>query len=164
MVYWFFVLDLLEFPIAWHKVGGVVVQWIGYQLDLGHFSAGISDRKRRWIKDWIARKRAEGGVVGRELKAALGRLPFVVGALKHVRPFLGPLYAWSSALAAGTFAAFPDAVSMRWIDVLRRRLSNPLCCTVTVSGLMLVPLAKTSSLAAGRVMGECPLKKHAGSL
>ena len=112
MVYWFFVLDLLEFPIAWHKVGGVVVQWIGYQLDLGHFSVGISDRKRRWIKDWIARKRAEGGVVGRELKAALGRLPFVVGALKHVRPFLGPLYAWSSAMAAGTFAAFPDALSI----------------------------------------------------
>lgn len=113
LLYWFFILDLLEFPIAWHKVaGGVVVQWIGYQLDLGQFSVGINDRKRRWINDWIAHRRAAGGVAGRELKAALGRLSFVAGALKHVRPFLGPLYAWSSALASGTFAAFPDAVSI----------------------------------------------------
>eukprot|EP00435_Cladocopium_sp_Y103_P027686 s1708_g6.t2 len=113
LLYWFFVLDLLEFPIAWHKVaGGVVVQWIGYQLDLGQFSVGISDRKRCWIKDWVARRRADGGVMGRELKAALGRLSFVAGALKHVRPFLGPLYAWSAALAPATFAAFPDAVSI----------------------------------------------------
>jgi len=27
-----------------------------------------------------------------------------------VRPFLGPLFAWSAVLAGGTFAKFPDAV------------------------------------------------------
>ena len=44
------------------------------------------------------------------LKSVLGRLSLVAGALRHVRPFLAPLFAWSSSLAGGTFARFPDAV------------------------------------------------------
>eukprot|EP00435_Cladocopium_sp_Y103_P070405 s861_g35.t1 len=50
------------------------------------------------------------GVLGRDLKSALGRLGFVAGALHHVRPFLGPLFAWSVVLAPGTSAKLPDAV------------------------------------------------------
>ena len=51
-----------------------------------------------------------GGVTGRELRAALGRLSFVGGALQHVRPFLSPLFRWASALGLSTFAPFPKAV------------------------------------------------------
>ena len=50
--------------------------------------------------------------MGRELKSALGRLSFVAGALRHVRPFLAPLFSWSASLAGGTFSKFPDAVAI----------------------------------------------------
>lgn len=48
-------------------------------------------------------------MLGRELKSVLGRLSFVAGALRHLRPFLAPLFSWSASLAGGTFARFPDA-------------------------------------------------------
>ena len=46
LLYWLFVLGLLEVLLSWKKVrGGVQVQWIGYQIDLQHFMKGISDMK-----------------------------------------------------------------------------------------------------------------------
>eukprot|EP00438_Fugacium_kawagutii_P021260 Skav214659 [mRNA] locus=scaffold1706:67894:68805:- [translate_table: standard] len=62
--------------------------------------------------EWHEKHAASGGVVGRDLKSALGRFGFVAGALPHVRPFLGPMYAWAAVLAPGTFAKFPDAVAV----------------------------------------------------
>ena len=111
ILFWFFCMDLVEVPISWKKVrGGVEVGWIGYQLDVRAFRKGISSRKVKWMKDWLGKHLAAGGIMGRELKSALGRFSFVAGALPHVRPFLGPLFAWSAVLAGGTFAKFPDAV------------------------------------------------------
>ena len=111
ILFWFFCLDLLEVPISWKKVrGGVEVGWIGYQLDVKGFKKGISEKKVRWMKDWLGKHLSAGGILGRDLKSALGRFSFVAGALPHVRPFLGPLFAWSAVLAGGTFAKFPDAV------------------------------------------------------
>ena len=108
---WLFLYELLEIPITWAKVrGGAEVNWIGYYLNVSTFERGINNSKREWIQRWIEDKLAKGGVVGRELKSVLGRLSFVAGALRHVRPFLAPLFSWSSTLAGGTFASFPDAV------------------------------------------------------
>ena len=112
-LYWFFILELAEVPLSWKKVkGGATVQWIGYQLDVGAYQKGISKKKVEWLKEWVKRHRAAGGVTGREFKGALGRLSFVAGALPHVRPFLGPLYAWSAVQGAGTCAPFPAAVDI----------------------------------------------------
>ena len=111
ILFWFFCLDLVEVPISWKKVrGGVEVSWIGYQLDVRTFRKGISSKKVKWMKDWLSKHLSAGGILGRDLKSALGRFSFVAGALPHVRPFLGPLFAWSAVLAGGTFAKFPDAV------------------------------------------------------
>lgn len=113
MLFWLFCLELFEVPIAWKKVrGGLVVHWIGYQIDVQYFTKGISEKKVRWIVEWLERHRASGGVTGRDLKSALGRFSFVAGALQHVRPFLGPIFAWASVLSPGTFAKFPDAVAV----------------------------------------------------
>ena len=111
VLFWFFCLDLIEVPISWKKVrGGVVVHWIGYQLDVQSFEKGISSKKVKWMKNWLEKHLKAEGILGRDLKSALGRFSFVAGALPHVRPFLGPLFAWSAVLAGGTFAKFPDAV------------------------------------------------------
>ena len=113
MLFWLFCLELFEVPIAWKKVrGGLVVHWIGYQIDVQNFSKGISEKKVKWIVEWLERHRASGGVTGRDLKSALGRFSFVAGALQHVRPFLGPIFAWAAVLSPGTFAKFPDAVAV----------------------------------------------------
>ena len=112
-LFWLFVMELLEFPVSWKKVrGGVEVQWIGYQINVGNFTRGISDKKVAWVKEWIQRKKQDGGATGREMRSSLGRLSFVAGALHHVRPLLGPIFAWASMLSSGTFAQFPDAVKI----------------------------------------------------
>eukprot|EP00438_Fugacium_kawagutii_P036576 Skav211973 [mRNA] locus=scaffold1330:10293:11657:+ [translate_table: standard] len=111
MLLWLFTLELLEIPLSWEKVkGGTRVHWIGYELDVDGFRRGVSRSKVNWVAAWIERHVAAGGAVGRDLKSALGRLIFVAGALLHVRPFLGLIFAWSSVLKAGTYAKMPDAV------------------------------------------------------
>ena len=126
-LFWFFVLEILEIPLSWKKVrGGAAVQWIGYQLDVGWYAKGISERKVSWLREWVARHRAAGGVTGREFKAALGRLSFVAGALPHVRPFLAPLFAWSSVQSMGTCSAFPAAVDVALEFILAEVARNPM--------------------------------------
>lgn len=117
-LFWLFCMELLEFPISWKKVrGGLVVQWIGYQLDVENFSRGVSSKKVDWVVGWIQRKLQEGGATGREMRSALGRFSFVAGALHHVRPFLGPLFAWTAMIAMGTYTQFPDAVKILYWDL-----------------------------------------------
>ena len=128
-LFWLFCMELLEFPISWNKVrGSLVVQWIGYQLDIQNFSRGVSDKKVDWVVRWITRKLEEGGATGREMRSTLGRFSFVAGALHHVRPFLGPLFAWTTMIAMGTCTQFPDAVKilLRFIaDQLRACSMQP---------------------------------------
>lgn len=69
------------------------------------------------------KNQASGGVTGRALKSALGRFCFVVGALQHVRPFLGPLFTWSTVLGPGTFAKFPDAINIL-LDFVREEVTK----------------------------------------
>ena len=103
LLFWLFVLDVCEVPLSWKKVkGGVVVQWIRYQLDVKEFKKGISQKKVRWMLDWYEKHEKSGGILGRDMRSALGRFGFVAGASQHVRLFLGPLFAWSARLAPGT--------------------------------------------------------------
>lgn len=76
------------------------------------FRKGIAEKKVRWVEDWVRRHLSSGGATGREVKAALGRLTFVAGALQMLRPFLGPLFSWAAVLRGGAFAKFPEAVHM----------------------------------------------------
>ena len=113
LLYWLFILDICEIPLSWKKVrGGTTVQWIGYQLDVQTFKKGISEKKVRWMLDWFEKYEKSGGILGRDMKSALGRFGFVAGALQHVRPFLGPMFAWSAQLSPGTYAKFPDAIKI----------------------------------------------------
>ena len=107
LLFWLFVLELLEVPLSWKKVkGGTRVQWIGYQLCVETYRKGISEKKVKWVEDWVL----SGGATGREMKSALGRLTFVAGALQMLRPFLGPMFSWTAVLRGGAFSKFPGAV------------------------------------------------------
>ena len=92
------VLCVVGTPLAWHKLhGGPVLEWIGYALDVGRFEIGVTEKRIQWAMRWIEDKVREGTVRLGELREGLGRLQFVAGPLDHLRPFLGPLYAWASA-------------------------------------------------------------------
>ena len=92
------VLVLVGTPLAWHKLGGgVETEWVGYALDVGRFEIGISEARTQWIIRWVTDKADEKKVRLGKLRQGLGRLQFLAGPLEHLRPFLGPLYAWSCA-------------------------------------------------------------------
>ena len=91
------VLGVVGTPLAWHKLhGGESLEWIGYALDVGRFEIGVTEKRTQWAIRWAQDKAREGAVRLGELREGLGRLQFVAGPLDHLRPFLGPLYAWVS--------------------------------------------------------------------
>jgi len=97
---WFiFVLAVLGFPFRWDKFrGGTEIPWIGYWIELQTFKLGISEARAKWIVGWVRGVLRDGEVDLADLAAVLGRLVFAAGPLEMVRPFLAPLYAWSSAM------------------------------------------------------------------
>ena len=93
-----FVLVVLGVPLAWHKVrGSIETECIGYWLDLGRFELGVSQARAAWAVSWLEDRAREGRTQLGELLQGIGRLGFITGAVESLRPFLGPLYAWTSA-------------------------------------------------------------------
>ena len=86
-------------PIAWRKChGGLSVGWVGYHLDIQKKLLGIGANKARWLINWIGKALQDDYVVVAEVSSVLGRFSFAFAALEPLRPFLGPLYAWTSAV------------------------------------------------------------------
>ena len=93
-----FILALINAPLSWHKMTcGMEIEWVGYLLDVGRFKIGVTEARAMWAVRWLEDKVRERRVRLGELREGLGRLQFLAGPLEHVRPFLGPLYAWASA-------------------------------------------------------------------
>ena len=73
------------------------VEWVGYLLDYARFEMGITESRAMWCVQWLRDKVRERRVPLGELREGLGRLVFVSGPVEHIRPMLGPLFAWSSS-------------------------------------------------------------------
>ena len=78
------------------------------------------------MAEWITTHLESGGVMGRNLRSALGRLVFVAGALHHVRPFLGPIFAWLAVLRGGVYAKMPEAVSLLLTYIKKQIEGDPM--------------------------------------
>ena len=114
----FLILETFGFPVAWRKVrAGTQLDWIGYHLDVSSFEVGINERKKAWLLAWLDGRLREGGVVGRNLRATLGRFCFVARTMDQIRPFLGPVFAWSAVLHPSAFHYMPEAIAvlLLWI-------------------------------------------------
>ena len=95
-------------PFSWRKCkGGTKAKWVGYTVDLEAGSVGISDKRANWICRWIEDTLAAGTVRMHDFASVLGRLNFAMAAIEHLRPFLGPLYAWSAAVGKLHVIAWP---------------------------------------------------------
>ena len=87
-------LSAMGYPFKWAKTrGGYRVEWLGMETEYASYKLGLTERRSRWLIEWLRGKVAAGHVTATEMAQGLGRL-----GLDWERPFLGPLYAWSSAI------------------------------------------------------------------
>ena len=94
-----FVLTALGVPLKWGKFrGGFQVTWIGYWIDLHSYRFGISEKRAKWLADWMEECLKSLRVDLRDLQAVLGRLSFAMGPIEHLRPFVSPIYIWSASV------------------------------------------------------------------
>ena len=119
-------------PFAYHKFkGGLRIDFIGYHLSYDSWSAGLSEKRCRWVVDWIDRAEANGWMVlGRHFIELTGRLTFVGQVLRWMKPFLSPLHSWAAVLARGTVARMPLLVHVALVYIRSqlckgRRLLQP---------------------------------------
>jgi hypothetical protein len=108
-----FFLCLLGVPMSWKKFhGGLQYEWVGYWSDLRHRRLGISEGRAQWLVRWMSKALVAGSVCIEEFKSVLGRMGFAMRALETFRPFLGPLYAWSSAVPARSCLPLPVMIRL----------------------------------------------------
>ncbi|CAE7588864.1 unnamed protein product [Symbiodinium sp. CCMP2592] len=94
-----FLYVLLGVPVSWKKfIGGLEFSWVGFALNIRIAALGLSASRAAWAINWLESIAAQGHVRVGDMRAALGRMSFALSALGHLRPFLGPIYAWVAVL------------------------------------------------------------------
>ena len=92
-------LSAMGYPFKWAKTrGGYRVEWLGMETEYASYRLGLTERRSKWLIDWLRDKVEAGHVSATEMAQGLGRLGFAAISLDWERPFLGPFYAWSSAI------------------------------------------------------------------
>ena len=93
-----FMYVLLGVPFAWKKfVGGPEFTWVGFAMNIRVGALGLSESRAVWAINWLESTAVQGLVRVADVRAALGRLSFL-HCPGHLRPFLGPIYAWVAVL------------------------------------------------------------------
>ena len=106
------IMSALGMPFSLKKcVGGIECDWVGYWCDYKLFQVGLSDSRCQWLCSWIRRQLSQKTTVMRDFVEGLGRMGFAAQVLDRMRPFLAPLYSWSSAIPEGTRLNKPFACS-----------------------------------------------------
>ena len=96
-------------------------------MDVSRFEIGVSEAGAAWAVQWLEAKARERKARLGEIREGLGRLQFVAGPLEHIRPFLGPLYAWCCAGPRHARPSLPVMILLilRFlaVEISRRRTS-----------------------------------------
>ena len=96
-------MSLFGFPFKWAKTRvGFRVEWLGMGTEYSSYRLGLTLKRANWLVHWLRGIVKNGSVTARDMSQGLGRLGFAAIALDWERPFLGPLYAWSSAIQGKT--------------------------------------------------------------
>ena len=121
---------ILRIPLAARKTrGGTEVDWVGYRINVKEGTLGVTEQRRLAPIGWCQEISAGQVIVVRDLRSYLGRLVFVAGPLQHVRPFLGPAFAWVTAVPSGAAVVAPMTVRapLKWIGLLLERFAHEAC-------------------------------------
>eukprot|EP00435_Cladocopium_sp_Y103_P022693 s5638_g5.t1 len=106
-------LVIVGTPFSWHKCGGGLrAESIGFQVDISKKELGMTEKRLRWAREWIEKTITHKMVRVDEFRSALGRLAFMMSAFGHLKPLLGPLYSWVTAVDHCTALQVPAAVLM----------------------------------------------------
>ena len=68
------------------------------ETEYSSYRLGLTEKRATWLVTWLRDKVRAGKVTAKEMAQGLGRLGFAAISLDWERPFLGPLYAWPSAI------------------------------------------------------------------
>ena len=94
-----FLLSVLGSPLKLSKFrGGFQVEWIGLVIDNRLYALGLSLHRSNWIINWAEKVIGEKTVETHSFAGGVGRLKFSANAILHLKPWMGPLYAWSSTI------------------------------------------------------------------
>ena len=100
----FSILEIFSVPLSWKKAkGGLEVDWVGYWISIEAFKNGVSQKRQAWALEWCQKMASSEVVLVRSLREGFGRLTFPAGPVHQVRPFLVPMYVWTSACPLGAF-------------------------------------------------------------
>ena len=138
----FFVLcSVVGVPLSWAKTaGGDTVTWVGLELLHRSRHLGTSQRRAERFVTW-ARKIATAETVHMaRFEEMLGRIMYVVGALELERPFLGPLYWYTSLQPRNTVQRVPGYVRF-FLQYLTDQISETrhIHCAVELHASLLAP-------------------------
>ena len=104
-VFWYEILGVI---FSWKKfMGGLQVDCVGFWTDYEKFTVCLSGKRGRWIIDWLQGLLCDGHVLVQRVADGLRRLSFGALAVPGIKPFLGPFYAWCSAVPTGAYVVFP---------------------------------------------------------
>jgi hypothetical protein len=113
LIFAVYFLEVVGVPFSWKKfLGGLSYEWVGFWTDWETFMVGISEKRAIWVADWCQKKLNATSILMQELTEVLGRLVFATQAVEHVKPLLGPLFAWTAAVPSGAFVELPLMVRL----------------------------------------------------
>ena len=118
----FIICSIVGVPLSWNKTsGGETVTWVGFELHRTR-QLGISQRRADWFRRWTTEVASSSSVHLASFEEGLGRVMHVAGALEYGRPFLGPLYKFTSLHPRDSVRAVPPHVSffLRHLEDQRR--------------------------------------------
>ena len=85
-------MTVLGWPFAWKKIkGGVDLAWVGFEISLKGSKLGLSVARSQWLVKWLSETADTDRARVADMSASVGA--------GHLRPFLGPVYAWTAAMS-----------------------------------------------------------------
>ena len=98
-------------PLSWSKTaGGDSLVSVGFEILLRSYSLGLSHWRAEWFVKWTTKVAIARTIHMAAFEEGLGRIMFVVGALEHERPFLGPLYKFMTMHPSNAVRRIPPYV------------------------------------------------------
>ena len=129
---WVLLFLVLGVPLSWQKATwGPVTVWIGWEIDLRSWSCELPSAKISKILDQLNELISAGSNVRfKTLESLVGRLLWVTGLWKVLRPLLSPLYRALHALPSSCVGVSPELWNsiLRNVDsvcVLARKTAHP---------------------------------------
>lgn len=144
-------MTIVGLPFAWKKFrGGVDLAWVGFEICLKGSKLGLSAARSQWLIKWLSDAADVGRVRVADMSAVLGRLSFGLTALGHLRPFLGPVYAWTAAMTGKVILGkLPKAIIVIFRFLAKALAGGGRLASVPPAGGEQMELFRTDARAEG---------------